>query len=107
MYSGFRSIWPLSSAGAETLRAPMPMPVAVDGEAVGLEGLGVDLGHELGFVEAVAMPTLIGGARAAPSRRARADNQREQRRPEGKRAGHPHGSFLHLRRIVPRWAAQP
>ena len=66
MYSGLRSIWPLSSAGSGHLAGAEADAVAIDGVARVLEDLGVGLGHDRGFVEPVTDPILTVGLLLPP-----------------------------------------
>ena len=74
---------------------------ALDPEALGLERLGVDLGHQLGLVEAVRADPygglVLGRDERAPTRRPDDRERSQDRRPEGESAGLPHGFLLFLR----------
>src|SRR5205823_1149704 len=80
-------------------RALAEVELAVHGEALGLERLCVDLAYQYGLVEVGRADgdLWLAGRRAgtaAPSRRARAEQQREQRRPKGEHAETPHWVLL-------------
>ena len=100
MYSGLQVDLAALEGGGGDLAGAEADAGAVDGVAVGLERLGVDLGHDPGFVEAVGADLDRVGLLPPPSRAGA--EQHQHRRPEGEHADQPHGYLLLSRPLVRR-----